>query len=272
VYITFPTAFWENSSSDTEQNGHLESTTKNDMPNTTATTQPLHHPTIPHPYSKEIAKDTPRCPPIASARLSPSQGPTNPEEPSTQYPGFTNFVSPTYSSENPSSWTQECLNLAALPSSVAHPTLLFYTSGPSSTHIASILKAHPLNSISRHGALWSFFEPYVSRLPNYSNLDPNCQSSGILATGWENDEFAGWGSYTNFPVGLERGDEDVIALRGGVPERGIWFAGEHCAPFVALGTVTGAWWSGDGVGKRIGSAYGFDSDELESGENMDGKS
>ena len=32
---------------------------------------------------------------------------------------------------------------------------------------------------------------------------------------------------------------DLLALRRGVPERGVWIAGEHCAPFVALGTVTG---------------------------------
>jgi hypothetical protein len=100
-----------------------------------------------------------------------------------------------------------------------------------------------------------FFKPYIELLPNYSELDLNCKPAGILATGWENDEFAGWGSYTNFPIGLERGDKDVIALRGGIPEKGIWFAGEHCAPFVALGTVTGAWWSGEGVGHKIAGAY-----------------
>lgn len=152
---------------------------------------------------------------------------------------------------------QEALNLAALPGTTAHPTLLFYTSGPTSTHIAKILRTHPPNSISRTGALWNFFRPYIAKLPNYDVLNPDCKSAGILATGWENDKYAGWGSYTNFPVGLERGDEDVLSLRKGVPERGVWFAGEHCAPFVALGTVTGAYWSGEGVGRRIGDLYGL---------------
>jgi len=46
-------------------------------------------------------------------------------------------------------------------------------------------------------------------------------------------------------------------MRKGVPEKGLWFAGEHTAPFVALGTVTGAWWAGEGVGKRIVRAYGL---------------
>lgn len=45
-------------------------------------------------------------------------------------------------------------------------------------------------------------------------------------------------------------------MREGLGERGLWFAGEHVAPFVALGTVTGAWWSGEAVAKRIIAAYG----------------
>jgi hypothetical protein len=258
VYITFPTAFWNSvlATSTSEQNGYVQSSTKDALPNTTATTQPLHHPTIPHPYSKDIGigKEKARCPPVASARLSTSPTIT-PSDPSSQYPGFTNFIAPLYASENPSSWTQECLNLSALPASVAHPTLLFYTSGPTSRQISEILRTHPKNSVSLFGALWKFFKPYIELLPNYSNLDFDCKPSGILATGWENDEFAGWGSYTNFPTGLEKGDEDVVALRGGMPERGVWFAGEHCAPFVALGTVTGAWWSGEGIGRKIGGIY-----------------
>ena len=42
-----------------------------------------------------------------------------------------------------------------------------------------------------------------------------------------------------------------------MPERGIWLAGEHTAPFVALGTSTGAYWSGESVGVRILRAYGM---------------
>ena len=45
-------------------------------------------------------------------------------------------------------------------------------------------------------------------------------------------------------------------MRKGVPERGLWFAGEHMAPFVALGTVTGAYWAGEGVARRIAKAWG----------------
>jgi hypothetical protein len=34
-------------------------------------------------------------------------------------------------------------------------------------------------------------------------------------------------------------------------ERGVWFAGEHTAEFVAVGTTVGAYWSGDEVAGRV---------------------
>lgn len=69
-------------------------------------------------------------------------------------------------------------------------------------------------------------------------------------------------------AGLEL-DEDIEALRAGMPDRGVWLAGEHTAPFVALGTVTGAWWSGEGVGRRIVAAYGFGSGSGQSGQEQE---
>ncbi len=75
-----------------------------------------------------------------------------------------------------------------------------------------------------------------------------------------NDDLAGNGSYSNFltsppEAGVEL-DADIDALRLGLPERGVWFAGEATAPYVALGTVTGAYWSGEAVGKRVAEVYG----------------
>jgi hypothetical protein len=147
------------------------------------------------------------------------------------------------------------VNLAALPNSTAHPTLLFYTYGPTSLHIASLLSSSPQSQ--HHHLLSKFFEPYYSRLPHYSASDPTHQPKNILATNWASDELAGYGSYSNFQTSLERGNEDIEAMRHGMPERGVWLAGEHTAPFVALGTVTGAWWAGEGVAKRIVKAWGL---------------
>lgn len=153
------------------------------------------------------------------------------------------------------------MNLAALPTSTAHPTLLFYIYGPCATHIASLASSNTPESEAetkaRDKTLTDWFEPYFSRLPNYNASNPQCQPTGVLATAWASDEFAGNGSYANFQVGLEEGDEDVEVMRHGMPERGVWFAGEHTAPFVALGTSTGAYWSGEGVGRRIAKVHGL---------------
>lgn len=109
-----------------------------------------------------------------------------------------------------------------------------------------------------------FFKPFYSRLPNYSD-SAECRPTDIEATSWQKDEFAGWGSYSNFQVsepeaGVEL-DKDIEALRKGLPERGVWFAGEHTAPFFGLGTVAGAWWSGERVAERMAKLYGKGEDD-----------
>lgn len=57
-------------------------------------------------------------------------------------------------------------------------------------------------------------------------------------------------------------EDDIRALRAGMPERGVWLAGEHTAPFVALGTLTGAYWSGEAVGMRLLAANGLGGKEV----------
>ncbi|KAK5135867.1 hypothetical protein LTR08_004516 [Meristemomyces frigidus] len=225
VYITFPSAFWDTSlgpgtciTNGTDPQGKT--------PNVTATTTPLHQP----PSSK----------------------------PSQHYPGFTHWLQPSYAPDsNPQQWDQQGMNMAGLPPSCGHPTILFYTYGDCSKHIAALVSASKTD-VEHDAQLLDFFEPYYSRLPNYHPADPDCTPKAVLATAWANDEFAGYGSYSNFQVGLEKGGEDVEVMRHGMPERGVWFAGEHTAPFVALGTSTGAYWSGEGVAKRIVAAYGLD--------------
>jgi hypothetical protein len=106
--------------------------------------------------------------------------------------------------------------------------------------------------------------PYISLLPNYSATSPHCTPKAIFATAWAGDELAGYGSYANFQTGLEEGDKHVESMRKGMPERGIWIAGEHTAPFVALGTATGAYWSGEKVALRIlEGVVGEDGEEKE---------
>lgn len=232
VYITFPAAFWNttlSTASTSPSASHDPS-----KPNGTATTAPVHQ---------------------------PADSPVNP----AHYPGFTHWARPTYArSTNPESWNQEAVNLAALPDGTAHPTLLFYIHGPTSLHIAKLLASNPPEK--HNSLLAAFFAPYYSLLPNYTAAAPECIPKAILATAWANDELAGYGSYCNFQTGLKAGDEDIEVLRKGLPGRGVWMAGEHCAPFVALGTVTGAYWSGEGVAKRVGEIYGLAGASGASGE------
>ncbi|KAI5273438.1 FAD/NAD(P)-binding domain-containing protein [Aureobasidium subglaciale] len=230
IYITFPSAFWEDATSEPQGTSSLP-TANTPTPNVTATTTPLHQTSTPSTTSN--------------------------------YPGFTHWLRPDYStSTNPENWDQQAMNLAALPSPSGHPSLLFYIYGSCSTYIASLAS---LPQPSRDESLLAFLHPYISLLPNYSRTSPACKPFAVLATAWAGDELAGYGSYANFQVGLENGDEDIEVMRKGMPEQGIWIAGEHTAPFVALGTATGAYWSGEKVALRI---LGKDAVDIEN----DGKS
>ncbi|KXG48766.1 Amine oxidase [Penicillium griseofulvum] len=173
---------------------------------------------------------------------------------------FAQFLNPSYTSypEN-IEWNQECLSLASLPSPHAHPTLLFYTYGAGGAEIVNRLSGSP-SSPGYRDALISTLQPFYSRLPGYNAENPDCVPVALLATQWQKDEFAGYGSYCNFQVGVEGADRDIEVLRCGDGiglSRGVWFAGEHTAPFVALGTTTGAFWSGERIAKEICRGFGI---------------
>ena len=171
-------------------------------------------------------------------------------------PNFFYWLHPLYAQDsNPQLWMQEAVDLSAVDAPHAQPTLLFYTFGPCSKHLTSLLAESPASS--HDDLLKSFFEPYYSRLPFYSAESADCVPSAVLGTNWSADEMAGYGSYSNFQVGLTAADVDIEVMREGMPDRRIWLAGEHTAPFVASGTVAGAYWSGEVVAERIVvDAYG----------------
>ncbi|RJE17126.1 amine oxidase, partial [Aspergillus sclerotialis] len=147
----------------------------------------------------------------------------------------------------------------SLPPQQAHPTLLFYTYGPCATHIVSHLSHLTPSSPEYNTYLDSILYPFYSRLAGYNPTSPDCKPLAFVATQWQNDPYAGNGSYCNFQVGLEQGDKDIEVLRRGLgEERGVWFAGEHTAPFVALGTTTGAYWSGERAAGQICDLYGLE--------------
>lgn len=176
-------------------------------------------------------------------------------------PNFAMFLDPTYTNHPKDIiWNQECVSLAALGPQ-AHPTLLFYIHGPCASHVISSISNVSRSSSEYYDYLNDFLHPFYSRLHGYSAASADCKPLAFLATQWQTDPYAGNGSYSNFQVGLEQGDKDIKVLRDGAgigEERGVWFAGEHTAPFVALGTTTGAYWSGERVAGRVCQIYELD--------------
>ncbi|KAL4897188.1 hypothetical protein BDV59DRAFT_169970 [Aspergillus ambiguus] len=177
---------------------------------------------------------------------------------------FAQFLDPEYT-ESPDGllWNQECVSMAALPEQCAHPTLLFYTYGPCSTYIVTKLADLDPTSQKYYDFLDAFLRPFYSRLHGYEESSSDCTPLAFVATQWQNDPYAGNGSYCNFQVGLQQGDRDIEVLRAGLgSDRGVWLAGEHTAPFVALGTTTGAYWSGERAAGQICKLYGLGSEGI----------
>ncbi|KAJ9614559.1 hypothetical protein H2200_002696 [Cladophialophora chaetospira] len=192
--------------------------------------------------------------------LSPSNDQNDPADLSS-YPIFTHFHDPTYVPHaKDEAWNQSVVSLAHLPPPASHSTLLFYIYGACGTHLVNSIKDLPQHSEEYNTKLNTFAHPFYSLLPNYNPTTPSCKPTSFLATTWQADPFAGNGSYCNFQIGFEHGDEDIECMRdaGGLTDQGLWLAGEHTAPFIALGTTTGAWWSGEGVARRICKKYGID--------------
>jgi hypothetical protein len=218
-YITFPTAFWHGESSESDE------TQSNPSDITTNSTAPQIHQTSNGPDTADVVEP---------------------------YRSLTHFQSPSYVPHPPHvSWNQECVSLADLPSSTAHPTLLFYVFGACATAMVASITSLAPNTPAYDANLAAFFAPFYSKLPHYIPSDRICQPVSFLATQWQNDPLAGHGSYANYQIGLEEGGRDVEIMREGWPDRGLWFAGEHTSPFIALGTTTGAYWAGEGVANKV---------------------
>ena len=183
------------------------------------------------------------------------------------FPTFTHFLRPSYVPEEQRSWTLEMVALSSPTVFGLHakPVLQFYLWHASAAHVSSAIANLAPSSLEYYGAIDGLFKPFYGRLPNYKEGHPECIPIAVLATNWQEDEFAGKGSYTNFKTheGGKHGEDDPVIddgvriMRQGMPDRGIWFAGEHTAPLVALGTSTGAYWSGEAAAIKIIEARGL---------------
>lgn len=163
------------------------------------------------------------------------------------------FLKPVYApATNPRQWRQEIISFSGLPLPHAQPVIMFFTYGEWGQHVSGLIKGKQEESQEFYEIMDSHFQPYYTLLPNFNKESPDCRPTRFLATDWQNDEFAGFGSFTNFPVGLDDGARDLQVLREGLgTERRVWFAGEHVAPNKGIGTVMGAYQSGEYVSKAI---------------------
>jgi hypothetical protein len=170
-------------------------------------------------------------------------------------PGFYSFLRPKYAAKtNPNRWHMCCFSLAHLPEPYDQPTLLFYLFEPASEYLTS--SEFPSPRTDRGLKQYTqFFEPYFSRLGGYQPGSEHCTPTGVVVTGWGKDVYAGFGSYSNFQVGLIDGENDIEAFREGIQDRRIWFAGEHTAPVLGLGSVSGAYWSGEAAAEKVINSF-----------------
>ncbi|CAK7227480.1 hypothetical protein SEUCBS140593_006590 [Sporothrix eucalyptigena] len=188
------------------------------------------------------------------------------DETQDNFASYTNWLAPAYAADtNPQKWPQEIWNLAAFDKPNRHPTLLFYTYGDCSRHIVD--QVYGRSRDEKYRFITDFFRPYYSRLPGYDPTMADCVPKAVLATTWQKDELNGNASYCNFQVGIEAADQDVLAIRSGVPDRRLWFCGEHAAPFEECGTVAGAYLSGQSAAENILAANGLGGDGSGDGDD-----
>ncbi|KAL8895926.1 MAG: hypothetical protein Q9207_007949 [Kuettlingeria erythrocarpa] len=195
-----------------------------------------------------------------NAQVSDANGFHGREPPVIQELGFpidSLFLRPEYAADtNPANWRQEIISFSGLPEPFCQPGIMFFVYGQWGRNVTGLVRGMAQDSPEYHKILDDTFRPYYSKLPNYDPDSPKCKPVAFMSTDWQDDKYAGFGSFTNLPTGSGDCLEHFQALREGMGEdRGIWFAGEHTSPPGGLGTVTGAYWSGEEAAKRVGSGY-----------------
>ncbi|KAI1110484.1 hypothetical protein F5Y14DRAFT_465651 [Nemania sp. NC0429] len=178
------------------------------------------------------------------------------------FPLVSLFLYPEYAADtNPRRCHQEMISFSGLPDGSSQPIVMFYLYGKWGECVTGSIRGMKQGSQEHYHVLNRLFQPYYSKLPGYDVSSPYCKPSQFLTTDWVNDKFAGNGCYTNFPTGSGDCNEHLESLREGMGEdRGIWFAGEHTSPIGGLGTVHGAYWSGEEVYRKLASRYNMTVD------------
>ena len=189
-------------------------------------------------------------------------GPNMDETETPLFPLESLFLSPEYAPDsNPEKWRTEIISFSGLPEPFSQPVIMFFVYGQWGRHITGLVRGMEQVSEEYYRVLDANFQPLYSKLPHYEPTAADCKPLKYLSTDWQNDKLAGYGGFTNLPVGSGDCAEHFEALRDGMGEdRGIGFAGEHVSPLGGLGTVTGAYWSGELVARKVAHLYGIEID------------
>ncbi len=125
----------------------------------------------------------------------------------------------------------------------AQPVLLVYSADKLARYIADLYKNKGKDGICR------WLQKYVSRLPGHAPT-VDCAIKDVQLTHWTTDPFS-YGSYTYAPTGAEDSGRDIEILGKGLPERAIYFAGEHAGNSTNMGCVHGALLSADSAVRNL---------------------
>ncbi|KAK9477696.1 hypothetical protein V1514DRAFT_295665 [Lipomyces japonicus] len=153
---------------------------------------------------------------------------------------YMEFLGPEYASTE--KWPMTAISIAHLPEPYAQNVLLFYLYGDMS--IAFL-------NLRTDNEKINFFQPFYSRIPGFDKTNKLHSPNAVLSTSWSQDQFAGFGSYSNFQIGLTDGENDIDTLRAGFPEQRVWLAGEHCTTPSLLATIGGAYESGQHAAELV---------------------
>ncbi|KAK0744892.1 putative flavin-containing amine oxidase [Apiosordaria backusii] len=178
--------------------------------------------------------------------------------PASPFPIESLFLRPEYAAEtNPAQWRTEIISFSGLQPPFSQPVIMFFVYGQWGRHITGLVRGMDQTSEEYYRILNNTFQPYYSKLPSYDSSSAECRPLAFMSTDWQGSRFAGYGSFTNQPIGSGDCARHFEVLREGMGEaRGIWFAGEHISPPGGLGTVTGAYWSGEQAAKRVARRHG----------------
>ncbi|KAL8854172.1 MAG: hypothetical protein Q9221_001095 [Calogaya cf. arnoldii] len=124
------------------------------------------------------------------------------EIPSPVFPIESLYLRPTYAAEtNPAQWRQEIISFSGLPKPFSQPIIMFFTYGQWGRHITGLVRGMAQDCQEYYRILDDTFRPYYSKLPNYDPASSTFKPLEIMSPDWQNDKFAGFGSFTNLPTG-----------------------------------------------------------------------